>query len=54
MEFLSFAALAAQALACIEDPVVIERILTSFQEKEAADSADLRPASLAPPADLFG
>jgi hypothetical protein len=48
------AALPGQALACIEDPVVIERILTHLQEKGAADPADLRPASRVPPADLFG
>jgi len=43
------ATLAGQALACIEEPVVIEKILTHWQEKEAAGRPDLRPASRAPP-----
>ena len=41
-------------IACIEDPVVIEKILTHLQEKLASAPAGLRPASRAPPADLFG
>jgi hypothetical protein len=45
---------AVRIIACIEDPVVIERILAHLQEKGAADPADLRPASRAPPADLYG
>jgi hypothetical protein len=43
-----------KVIACIEDPVVIEKILTHLQEKETPDPAGLRPARRAPPADLFG
>ena len=50
----ALAAHVGQALVCIEDPVVIKKILTHFQEKEAEDSADLQPSSRVPPADLFG
>jgi hypothetical protein len=50
----ALAALAGQALACIEDPVVIEKILTHLQEKETPDPAGLLPESRAPPTDLFG
>ena len=45
----ALAALAGQALACIEDLVVIEKILTYMQEKETLDPADLLPESRAPP-----
>jgi hypothetical protein len=41
-------------IACIEDPVVIEKILTHLQEKLTSDPTGLLPASRAPPADLFG
>ena len=41
-----------KVIAYIEDPVVIEKILTHLQEH--ADSAGLWPAIRAPPADLFG
>ena len=50
----ALAALAGQALACIGDPVVIERILIHLQEKLTPAPAGLGPASRAPPADLFG
>ena len=50
----ALAALAGQALACIEYPVVIEKILTHLQEKLILAPAGLRPESRAPSADLFG
>ena len=50
----ALAVLAGQALACIEEPVVIEKILTHLQEKLTPAPAGLRPESRAPPADLFG
>ena len=50
----ALATLAGQALASIEDPVVIDKILTHLQEKLTAVAAGLRPASRPPPADLFG
>ena len=43
-----------KVIACIEDPVVIEKILTHLQEKLTPTPAGLRPESRAPPADLFG
>jgi hypothetical protein len=43
-----------KVIACIEDPVVIEKILTRLQEKLTPAPAGLLPASRAPPADLFG
>ena len=43
-----------KVIACIEDPVVIEKILTHLQGKDASVSRNLLPASRAPPADLFG
>ena len=43
-----------KVIACIEDPVVVEKILTHLQEKLTSAPAGLRPASRAPPADLFG
>jgi hypothetical protein len=46
--------LAGQALACIEDPAVIEKILAHLQGKDPSDPTSLRPASRTPPADLFG
>ena len=45
---------AVKVIACIEDPVVIEKILAHLQEKLNSAPAGLRPASRAPPADLFG
>jgi len=45
---------AVKVIACIEDPVVIENILTHLQEKGTPEPAGLRPASRAPPADPFG
>ena len=42
-----------KVIACIEDPVVIEKILIHLQEKLTPAAADLRPESRAPPADLF-
>ena len=44
---------AVKVLACIEDPVVIERILNHLQEKLISAPVGLRPVSRAPPADLF-
>jgi hypothetical protein len=41
-------------IACIEDPVVIEKILTHLTEKLTPTPAGLQPESRAPPADLFG
>ena len=43
-----------KVIACIDDPVVIEKILSHLQEKLTSTPAGLRPASRAPPADLFG
>jgi hypothetical protein len=50
----ALAALAGQALACIEDPVVIQKILTHLKEKVAPEPLGLLPAVRAPPAGLFG
>jgi hypothetical protein len=50
----ALATLAGQALACIEDPAVIEKIFAHLQGKDTSDPTSLRPASRAPPADLFG
>jgi hypothetical protein len=48
------AVLAGQALACIDDPVVIEKILTHLDEKGAAAEASRQPRCQAPPqAGLF-
>ena len=44
----ALAPLAGQALACIEDPVVIKKILTHLQEK-ATEVAGMLPAVRAPP-----
>jgi len=41
-------------IACIEDPVVIEKILTHLQGKDSSVPTSLLPESRAPPADLFG
>jgi len=47
-------ALAGQALACIEDPVVIDKILTHLDEKAALAEPLVLPQSRAPPpAGLF-
>jgi hypothetical protein len=43
-----------KVIACIEDPVVIEKILAHLQGKDASVPTNLLPASRAPPADLFG
>ena len=44
-----------KVIACIEDPVVIKKILAHLKEKAAPVSAGLLPESRAPPqADLFG
>ena len=43
-----------KVIACIDDLVVIEKILSHLQEKLTSAPAGLRPASRAPPADLFG
>jgi hypothetical protein len=45
----------ARVIACIEDPVVIKKILTHLEEKLPARAALLLPDSRAPPqASLFG
>jgi hypothetical protein len=43
-----------KVLACIEDPVVIKKILTHLQGKVTSGQTDLLPESRGPPADLFG
>jgi hypothetical protein len=51
----ALAALAGQALACIEDPVVIKKILTYLGKKLPTRAALLLPDSRAPPqSSLFG
>jgi hypothetical protein len=45
----ALARLAGQALACIDDPVVIEKILTHLDEKGAAAEACRQPRCRAPP-----
>jgi hypothetical protein len=50
----TLATLAGQALACIEDPVVIDKILTHLDEKGALAELLVLPQSRAPPpAGLF-
>ena len=50
----ALATLARQALACIDDLVVIEKILTHLDEKDAAAEASRQPRCRAPPqAGLF-
>ena len=44
---------AVKVIACIEDPVVIEKILTHWQEQETPEPAGLLPESRASPSDLF-
>jgi hypothetical protein len=44
---------AVKVIACIEDPAVIEKILTHLQEKVVSGPKDLLPQSRAPPAGLF-
>ena len=41
-------------IACIEDPVVIKKILAHLQGKDASVPTNLLPASRVPPAELFG
>jgi len=43
-----------KVIACIEDRVVIEKILAHLQGKDTSVPTNLLPASRAPPADLFG
>ena len=43
-----------KVIACIEDPVVIEKILTHLNEKATAAETGLLPESRAPPAGPFG
>jgi hypothetical protein len=45
----ALAALAGQALACIEDPVVIKKILTHLDEKAAVTETIRLPECRAPP-----
>jgi hypothetical protein len=40
---------AVKVIACIEDPVVIEKILTPMNEKAASAGTGLLPESRAPP-----
>jgi hypothetical protein len=45
----------AKVIACIEDPVVIKKILTHLEKKEATRAALLLPGSRGPPqSSLFG
>jgi hypothetical protein len=44
---------AVKVIACIEDPVVIEKILTHLQGKVISGPTHLLPESRAPPADRF-
>ena len=50
----ALAALAGQALACIEDPMVIKKILTHLDRKDAPQEPGLLPEGRAPPAGRFG
>jgi hypothetical protein len=51
----ALAALAGQALACIEDAVVIKKILMHLEEKAPTQAALLLPDSRVPPqSSLFG
>jgi hypothetical protein len=43
-----------KVLACIEAPVVINKILTPLQDKAIPGPTGLLPESRAPPAGLFG
>ena len=43
-----------RVIACIEDPVVIQKILTHLTEKAAHEALSLLPSARAPPAGLFG
>jgi len=45
---------AVKVIACIEDPTVIEKILTHLEKELAREPAALLPEGRAPPADLFG
>jgi hypothetical protein len=40
---------AVRVIACIEDPVVIRKILNHLQEKSSRDAGGLIPTSRAPP-----
>ena len=42
-----------KVIACIQDPAVIDKILTHLQEKVVPDPKDLLPQSRAPPAGQF-
>jgi hypothetical protein len=43
-----------KVIACIEDPVVIQKILTHLKEKAVPEPLGLLPCVRAPPASLFG
>ena len=45
---------AMKVIACIEDPVVIRKILTHVKEETAPEPLSLLPSARAPPAGLFG
>ena len=44
---------AVKVIACIQDPAVIDKILTHLQQKGIPDPKGLLPQSRAPPAGLF-
>lgn len=45
---------AVKVITCIEDPAVIEKILTHLKEKAAPEPLTLLPSARAPPTALFG
>ena len=44
---------AVKVVACINDTLVVERILTRLQRRVTPDPAGMLPESPAPPADLY-
>ncbi len=45
---------AVRIIACIEDPVVLQKILTHLKEKAAPEPLSLLPSARAAPTALFG
>jgi len=45
---------ATKVIACIEDPMVIHKILDHLEDKTKTPACSLLPESRAPPVDLFG
>ena len=45
---------AVKVIACIEDPAVIQKILTHLKEKAGPEPLGLLPSVRAPPTGLFG